>query len=75
MKKMYQAPAIKTLTISHTYHLMQGSNGPRNISGDVTKKGVPVGVAEEINPESLIEGQNGGSLRSREYDDWDDYDE
>ena len=78
MKKIYQVPAAKSICMLQNGCLMQASinKSKRNLSGDITNKGVPTSVVEGFNPDESYDGQNGmGSIRSREADYWDDYDE
>ena len=66
-----------TVGIFQVNHLMSVSRDPsnRNLSGGPTLDGLRSGVAEGIDANDLEYGQNGNSIRSREYDYWDDYDE
>ena len=77
MKKIYQAPVTKTVCLLQANHLMAVSIDPskRNVAGGPTLNGIPSGVAEDVDASELIFGQNGNSIRSREADYWDDYDE
>lgn len=74
MKKTYQKPIIRTIALHQQAHLLSASDPTkRNVAGGPTQDGLPTSVVEGFNPDGLFDGQNGNSLRSREWfgdDDW-----